>query len=288
MDGLGDIKALQKLEVRKLEAMDKVVRPPMKAPASAKTQRLSALPGDISYLDETAQGAKFESVMEVKPDAVTVAEASCREHEQRIGETFFTDLFLMMAMDDRTQPVTAREINERHEEKMLMLGPVTTRDNDDVLDPAHNRIARILARRGKIKPMPESLQNAKVKIEYINIMSQAQKLMATAGTERYVSFIGSLSAARPEVLDIPNFDKICRNYAEMLGIPPSEVNPQDVVDAIRQARAQEKQAAQQMQAVQQGAEAAKAASQAELGGDSMLSRLMQGTGMSSPTPYGQA
>jgi len=52
--------------------------------------------------------------------------------ENRIERSFYVDLFLMLANSDRRQ-ITAREIEERHEEKMLMLGPVLQRLNDELL-----------------------------------------------------------------------------------------------------------------------------------------------------------
>jgi hypothetical protein len=288
MDALGDSKAIQKLERQKAEAVDKVVRPPMKAPVSAKTQRLSMLPGDVSYVDETASGAKYEPAIKVPPDSIAAVEGSIREHEHRIEETYYMNLFLMMAMDSAQQPRTARDIAERSEEKMLMLGPVVDRDQDEVLDPLHNRVARILARRHKLPPVPASLQGQRIKVQYISIMAQAQKLVATAATERYLSIIGSTSAINKEILDIPNFDKMMRNYAEMLGLKPDEINAEDVVKMLREARAQQTAQAQALAAAQQTAETAKVASQADTSGDNVLTRLMQGTGMQSPTPYGRA
>jgi len=45
------------------------------------------------------------------------------EVQGRVKEAFYANLFLMLAESDRRE-ITAREIDERREEKMLMLGPV--------------------------------------------------------------------------------------------------------------------------------------------------------------------
>lgn len=286
MDCLGDNKGMQVIEKRKAEAVDKTVRPPMKAPVSAKTQRLSMLPGDVSYVDESAQSAKYEPAIEIRAESITAASESINDHVDRINQTFYVHLFLAMLMrsDNRgKQPPTAAEVRMIDAEKLLMLGPVVTRDNDDVLDPLHNRIVRILARRGKLLPLPKSLRGRTIKIQYISLMAQAQKLLSTGTTERFVSFVGSLSAAVPKVLDLPAWDTIVRNYADMMGMHPDEINTDDVVQALRAAAAQAQQAQAQTAALKQGADAAKAASQAELSKDSMLSRLLAGTGMLPPT-----
>ena len=57
-----------------------------------------------------------------------------RDKENRIQRAFYEDLFLMLANSDRRQ-ITAREIAERHEEKLLMLGPVLERIHGELLDP---------------------------------------------------------------------------------------------------------------------------------------------------------
>jgi len=286
MDCLGDNKGMQVLERRKAEAVDKTVRPPMKAPISAKTQRLSMLPGDVSYVDETASGAKFEPAIVIRGESIAAAREAIGDHEDRINQTFYVHLFLAMIMRQQNgggkQPITATEVTEQHQEKMLMLGPVVTRDNDDVLDPLHNRILHIGIRNKKLPPPPDTLMGKRIKIEYISIMAQAQKLLGTAASERFASFVGSLSAAVPAVLDLPNWDKIVKNYAEMLGVSPDEINTEEVIQAIRQAAQQAKQAATMGQSMATGAEAAKAASQAQLGSDSVLSRLLAGTGMTPP------
>jgi hypothetical protein len=56
---------------------------------------------------------------------------------QRINASFYTDLFLMISQSEEQggSPVTAREIAERHEEKLLMLGPVLERLHDELLGP---------------------------------------------------------------------------------------------------------------------------------------------------------
>jgi hypothetical protein len=93
-----------------------------------------------------------------------------------------------------------------------------------------------------------------------------------------VGFIGSTSAVRKEILDIPNWDAIVKKYADDLGLPPDALNRDDVIAAVRQQRAQQEQAAAQQQASLAAVQGAKVASQADLGGDSVLSRLMNTAG----------
>lgn len=277
METLGDCKQIQILERRKAQALDKIINPPMNAPASMRAQRLSLLPGDNNYVPDGQQGT-FKPAIEVNPQTIPAVRDEISVVERRIKTGFYTDLFMMMLEDDRQQPVTAREINERHEEKMLQLGPVVERDEDEGLDPMINRVMAILFRRGKVPPPPQKLAGKRVKVEYTSVMAQAQKLLGTAATERLTSFVGSLSAVQKEVLDVVNFDAVVKEYAKMLGVPPDMINTEEVIAQIRQAREQQVQAAQAQQQMAALAQGAKVASQADLGGDNVLSRLLNTTG----------
>ena len=67
-------------------------------------------------------GQSFRPAIDVRLDLGALA-ADIAEVQGRIKEAFYANLFLMMAESDRRE-ITAREIDERREEKMLMLGPV--------------------------------------------------------------------------------------------------------------------------------------------------------------------
>src|ERR1700736_2264074 len=97
----------------------------------------------------------------------------------------------MMAESDRRE-ITAREIDERREEKMLMLGPVLERLHDELLQPLVARVFNIMVRGGLIPPPPASpargLDRNGLQVEFISILAQAQKAVATAGIERLWQF----------------------------------------------------------------------------------------------------
>jgi hypothetical protein len=135
MEALGDIRALQLQQKRKQQLIDKTVNPPMGAPAALRNDRASVLPGDVTYYDNTTGNQKFEPLYMVDGRGYQWLLQDIGETQQRIRRTFFEDLFLMLANDQRSG-ITAREIAERHEEKLLMLGPVVERQNDEMLGPA--------------------------------------------------------------------------------------------------------------------------------------------------------
>lgn len=280
MDALGDAKALQVLELKKAAVVAKVVDPPMRGPTSLTNRRMSLLPGDFTAVDVAPGGQTFEPAFLIPPQAVGIIGEEIRRHEERVNAAFYADLWLMMAQRDEARggDMTAREVAERHEEKMLQLGPVLERLQDELLDPLIDRVFGVALRAGLLPPPPEELQGQDLRVEYISIMAQAQKLVGTAGTERLAGFAGNLAAVRPDVLDGLNFDLMVSDYADMLGTNPDFILPKERVDAVRQEKAKQVLAQQQAQAGLAMAQGAKTLSETDVQGDSALNRLVGSLG----------
>jgi hypothetical protein len=281
MDALGDAKALQLLEKRKLQMVDKIVTPPVNVPSSMRHSGVSLLPGAPNYVDGISGGLKVEPAIVIDSRAIEVAEASISKYEERINAAFYADLWLMLAQSDRRQ-ITATEVEERHEEKMLQLGPVLERLQDELLDPLIDRIFGILLRRGELPQPPEAIQGADLRVEYISIMAQAQKLLSTAGIERLAGFVGNLVGASPEALDKLNVDEVIDEYGSALGVKPDLVRSDEEVAVIRKQRAQQQQMAQAAEAaktMQTAAQGAKTMSETDTSGSNALTQMLSGFGV---------
>lgn len=259
---LGDIKMLQLEQTRKLEGIDKKVRPPMVGPTSMRNNPASLLPGSITYVDDpTASGRAFRPAIEVNLNLNELRE-DIREVQQRIDRAFYADLFLMLSNMEGIQPRNTFEIAERKEEKLLALGPVLENIYNAQLEPVIDRTFNILNERGELPPPPREIAETELKIEYISILAQAQKAVATGAIERGVAFLGQLSAVKPEVLDKLDADQAVDEYFDMVGAPPSIVVPDDEVEKIRAGRAQRQKMAENAAMAKEVAPAAKAGAEA--------------------------
>ena len=158
----------------------------------------------------------------------------------------------MLSNLDRRQ-ITAREIEERHEEKLLALGPVLEQINQDLLDPLTDIAFNIHLRQRLLPPPPPELQGMELKVEYISVMAQAQKMLGVSSVERFTQFVGGLAQVDQGVLRKIKADQIVDVYGEMLSVPPSIVRTDEEVQQIIQAeqaqQMQQMQMQQQMQAV---------------------------------------
>jgi hypothetical protein len=273
MDALGDVMQLQAMERRMIQSVDKMVNPPMVAPTSMMNKKASLLPGDITYVDGTQTNGSFRPAHEVRMPLAEL-KVLINETQDRIRRCFYEDLFLMLANSDRRQ-ITAREIDERHEEKLLMLGPVLERQNEDLLDPLIDRTFAIMSRRGLLPPPPQDIQGSDLKVEYVSIMAQAQKMIATASIERFLGFVGNVSAAYPQAMDKVDIDQTIDEYGDMIGVPPKIVRSDDMVRSIREGRRMAAEQQQRMEQMQQLAQGAKLLSETDTNTPNLLTQVAQ-------------
>jgi hypothetical protein len=276
IDAIGDVKGLQNLQKRKAQAIDKLVNPPMVGPSALKAGRPSILPGDITYMDVREGMQGFKPVHEVKPEINNLL-LDIQDHQQRIRRAFYEDLFLMLSTSDRRQ-ITAREIEERHEEKLLALGPVLEQLNQDLLDPLIDITFDFMMQQGLIEDAPDELiGEGKINVEYISVMALAQKLVGISGIERFAGFCANIAAqtGQPNSIRKVNIDKMIDVYGESLSINPEIIRSDDEVAEIINAEQKQAQAAQASQAMIDMSKSAKDLSQTDLEKDSALKRLLQ-------------
>jgi len=182
MEALGDIIQLQTMQRWKGEGIHKQVRPPMIAPSSLRNAHKTTVPGGVTYYDGQQGMRGFEPAFQVNFQLQFLLE-DIKETKDRISRAFYEDLFLMLARSDRRE-ITAREIEERHEEKLIMLGPVLERLEDELLDPMIDRVFQVAMTSGLIPPPPQELSDTELKVEYVSILAQAQKAVAINSMEQ--------------------------------------------------------------------------------------------------------
>lgn len=272
MDALGDIKQLQVEQKRKAQAIDKMVNPPLVADIQLKNEPATTLPGGITYVANT-NSVGLKPIYEVNPRIQEMME-DIKEVQARIKTTFFNDLFLMISQLDTVR--TATEIDARKEEKLIQLGPVLERFEDESLSPDIDRVFNIMMRAKLFPPAPKELQGQHIEVEYISMLAEAQKAISTAGIERLAAFVGNIAGAVPGALDNIDWDETIDLYADYLGCSPKVIVPLTKVMKIRQQRAQQQQEQQALQTSMAAAQGAKTLSDTEVGGGRNALQMMMG------------
>jgi hypothetical protein len=241
MRALGDVKQLQHQQYAKAMAIDYQVDPAKVFPTSAKNSMIDTLPGGISFVDTSApQGVK--SAFEVHLNLQYLLE-DIRDIRGRIDSVFYTDLFRMLA-NDQTGQMTATEVAQRQEEKLLLLGPVLERLHNELLSPMIDITFEAMLDADMIPPPPPELEGMDLQVEFVSMLAQAQRAIQTKSVDRFVMTLGQIATFKPNVLDKFDEDYWAETYADSLGVDPKLIVGDGKVALVRKQREAQQQAAQ--------------------------------------------
>jgi hypothetical protein len=278
MVALGDTKTLQLAERRLAQAVDRLASPPLQASSSLKTKIRDGLDADKLVFTDNPTDTISSIYGNYRPEANQIREI-IRDKESRIQRAFYEDLFLMLANSDRRQ-ITAREISERHEEKLLMLGPVLERIHGELLDPLIDVVFARCLSAGLVPPPPPELQGRELSVQYVSVLAQAQKMVAIGGLERLTNFALTLGQAYPDARVKFNAAQAIDEYANAMGVNPRIIRGDDEVDEIIDIQNQQAAQAQAMQVAAQAVESAKTLSETNMSDDSTaLHNVMKQAGL---------
>lgn len=280
MTALGDTQVLQIGEKRLYKAIARVSDPSLAVPATLRAVLKGGRvpnPGEAVFVQNSATDKISEMFANYRPDINALVSVNDRV-ERRISEAFYEDLFLMLSNTDRRQ-MTAREVVEKHEEKLLQLGPVLESVHNEGLDPAIDRTFKILQRRGYLPEPPEALVNTELRVEYVSVLAQAQRLVSLESIERTADFTARMMALDPSAKYKFSVNRAIAEYAETTGLNPDMILSDDEVAAIVQKEAQAAQRQQMMDTAQQASTIAKEASQADMNGTNALTTTMRNFGL---------
>lgn len=274
MDALGDVIQLQHETKKKAQGLDKLVSPPILADIVLENRPTALLPNGITYVPRLDATSGARPIYTVNPPLGEMT-ADIRDVQQRIRETFHNELFQMISQLDTVR--TATEIDARREEKLVLLGPVLERFENEALDPAIKRIFGIMERAGLLPEAPEEIRDADIEIQYVSILSAAQSAVGTAPTERLLGLIGNLVQVFPAAQFVPNIPELLHDYAIAIGVKAKNIN---TVEEITEGVANENKKKEEMEGIAQAgavAQGAKTLSETEVGGGAnALQRLISG------------
>ena len=276
---LVDTIQLQFMTRQMATAVQKVNDPPMGADVSLMNQPTATNPGGITWMNTGAGGEKkFFPLYQINPriDYYVQGIAAIAE---RLRETAFVPAMqpLLNLREETKGQVTATEVDKTVEERLLPLGPVFGRIYSSLRQRVRRHIA-IMGRRGLIPPKPPSLRGVPTRIEFVSMLTAAQKATRTAAIARSSQFLGTLAGTWPEAKMLLDVEAAGREFNEGVGAPAGIIrSPQ----AFKREVAVAAKAAQQQTALAQtaqGAQAAAALGKTSLAPGSALSALVPGQG----------
>lgn len=253
-----DIKMLNEMVKVLIRSAQKQVDPPLVLPHDGYLLPIKYGPAALNF---RLKGNADDKIEPLSTGAnISIGLEIISQWQAIVKKGYFVDLFLLLA-DPARKDMTATEVMQRVEEKMLILAPVLGRLMNEFLDPLINRTFNILWRTGKLAPPPEVIQNMQYQIEYISPLARAQKLDQMKSINSFIALISQIAVAKPDVLDNVNEDAIVKDVQDLYGVNPKYVRDEKEVEDIRTARAEAQAQQMQMAQIQQGVEAVKGGSE---------------------------
>ena len=176
-----------------------------------------------------------------------------------------------VALEGRSQ-ITAREIAERHEEKLMALGPVLESLDHELLQPLIEATFSYMQDADILPEAPDSVAGQPIKVEYISLLAQAQKAIGVGAIERTIGFAGTLAQIKPEVIDMLDEEQMMREFADQVGVTPGTLLSPGELAKKRKAAQEAAAQAQMVAAAEPMAGAAKLLSEATVNGMDALQR----------------
>jgi hypothetical protein len=275
MDVLGDVQMLQKMEDKKLRAVDKGVDPALNAPPSFKRKAVSSIPGSVNIVGANEKTDSIRPTFEVNLNIDHLSQA-IESTKQDIREGLFADLFRMISALNDSPQRTAYEIAKKHEEKLQQLGPVVERLQPEFLDLAINRVFEAGLSMNLFPEPPEEIQGHEIEIQYESILHQALKMSGVTKIEQTIGFISNLAGLRPEAIDKIDIDETIDQYGNAVGVNPRIIHTNEEVAKTRKQREQDIKTQQMNEALQQTVDGSKTLSEINTGENNALTQLLGG------------
>ena len=241
-DALPDLRELQLQTKRKAEATDMVIWPELISSTKAKLKRQ---PKAVTYASEIDVQKAVSVPAPVPYQTIAVVREDIADLKNAINEATFADLFMAITNMQGIQPRNVEEIASRNEEKLTQLGPVIERVNNEKLKVAIDRTFGIMQRMQMLPPAPDAMRGSpEIKITFVSILTQMQRMVGLGAIERTVSFGGSLMAMYPDARHKLDPMAIMDEYAERAGAPLKIIRSTEDAQADSEADAKQAQMAQ--------------------------------------------
>ena len=272
MDALPDVKMLQVMAHDGIEAVRKEINPPLAVYNNGSGAAIQIHPGSVNYVNPLAQGqVAVAPLYQVKANLPGL-QVWTEKYENQVRQALFNDLFAMLAHISKS--MTATEVQERNAEKMLQLSPTVSRLRGEFQNFAE-RTYSIMDRRGAIAIPPAEMQGQEINVEFVGYLDQMLKMQGLGAIQQVLTMAVGLAEVYPQILDKINPDKVVAEVADMTGVPPSILNDEETIQAMREQRAQQQEQMRQLEAWKSGAGTARDIAGAAKDGGAAMAQMRE-------------
>ena len=232
---------------------EKLANPPLDVPYQGYYGDIDITPGAINYRTDPNPQNGIKPI--ITTGNINIDIESLQAARQTINEKMFVDLFLL----DKDTTMTATEVIQRTQEKMLLLGSVIGRLLHEVLAPLVYRTIVLLINSGDLDKPPQPFN-----IEFLSPLAQTQKSSEYQSLVVLLNTVLQIAQFNPDIIDNVNWDNFIRKVANIYSVDSRLLNDEDTVAQVRQQRQQAQMAQMQLQLEELKGKAMKQQAQAQL------------------------
>lgn len=250
MIALPDGDTLQAMGETILVAGQRAADPPLAVPNDGSLSAYNTFPGGLVYYDiEAAEAARGNPFFPIESGMnLPITRDMQADTRNQVWSAFFRNILNLPVEGPQ---MTATEVIQRKEEFIREIGPTFGKLETDDTAPTVERAFMIMLRGGGFAPIPEILQGQDIRFEYNSPTKRIRQQVDAAAARMWAEETIVLAQSKPEVLDRINGDALVKFSAEAANIPKEIVNSDEVVEQIREQRAEAEESAKQDEAVQQ-------------------------------------
>ena len=255
---LPDLRLLSSMSGDFLSALEMSICPPVFLPGIAGEHKISMKPGAVNWMGSL--GNEGRPVFALPNIDLASVSAEKQTIKSQIDDEFFTSVLYQlaaMAAANNNSPMTAREIEERSDEKVLVLAPVVSRLFAEFLNQVVTRVIEIALEHQQVQAPPPDIAafgpGLPASVKYLSRLDARINELMTRNVMAAGQAIGQLKQmemAVPEMGDLMDVNKASREIVYALNVPADIIRPEKEASERAMARAQaQAQAAQQQAAM---------------------------------------
>ena len=227
---------------------------PLQVEDDAVIGSVRVLPGGITYV---RPGKEIKSLPVGDPN---VSDKMLEDVREFIREAYFNDLDRLPDIDR----MTATEVIQRRQDRLMALAPFTTRVQEELLGPVIGRTLRLAIEKGALEEPPEEIRGGNIKIEYVSPLAISQKSSRLQAFQIWINAMLPLFQFDQSMVASINTENVPAFLAEALNVPLELVRDSDGVASKKQ---EMEQLAQLQAAAEVGGTLAETAKTAAEAGD---------------------
>ena len=200
--------------------------------------------------------------------------------EKIINDCYMVNYFLRISMIDQAN-VSATQINETSQERLLVLGPTYNVMEPNVFETSIEFQIEKMYENNNLPEPPEELLNENtgeldLGVEYVSVLAKALKIQEVKNNDQYLALMTAHGERYPEMAKKVKGVGFANDFAELMGVRPKNVLTDDEVAQLSRMENQRRAEDMQMQREMLQAKAGKDMAGAKLqDGSSLLDKRME-------------